>query len=426
MQDLMTCDPFPAPHSVYGLETLDPWSNVAPEQRAFAALPPMLQEILLDEAAENEDFLGYYIIPTLRTRNPYQTFIGDFGRAMAEDGVYVGQLGDLGSLKKRLKKAVKKVSKVIHAPAMKAIRSVAKGTKKVWRKYGNIIIGIAGAALALFTGGAALAAAAALSAANTAYMTKRAASAAKKAASADAASLAAQSAQQEAELLVQVDKFYDENRAWFEQYGITPDKWAQLTLDQKIDIINAGAKGTLPVGIGPVVDPNTGQPVSTPPSGGPPPGGVQPPPSGGGVTWGGGGGGGGEDAQYGPPPSAPGGAPVDQDTTVGTFDLLVEGQRVGTFTKLEDAAKAALGMTVPGDRFEVIANGKSTGLRIRTSSGSVDVPPGMEEQVRAMPRDKMGEFVAQAEKDVKKDSGGLPWGWILLAAGGAAKITGII
>lgn len=105
--------------------------------------------------------------------------------------------------------------------------------------------------------------------------------------------------------------------------------------------------------------------------------------------------------------------------------MLIEGAHVGTFPTLEGAAKAALAMTQTGDRFEVIANGKSTGLRIRTSSGSLDVPPDMDAQVRSMSHEKMVEFVAQAEKDTKGAGGGFPW-WILLVAGGAAKVTGII
>ena len=122
------------------------------------------------------------------------------------------------------------------------------------------------------------------------------------------------------------------------------------------------------------------------------------------------------------PPSAPGGEAPQEGATVGTFDLLVEGQRVGTFSTLEDAARAALGMTQPGDRFEVIANGQSTGLRVRTSKGSIDVPPDIEAQVRAMPREKMAAFVAQAEKET---GGGFPW-WILLVGGGVvAKVAGV-
>lgn len=106
----------------------------------------------------------------------------------------------------------------------------------------------------------------------------------------------------------------------------------------------------------------------------------------------------------------------------GTFDVLVEGQKIGTFGVLGEAAQAALQATTPGDRFEVIANGQSTGLRIRTSSGSIDVPPDIEAKVRTLPRERMGEFVEKAEKELAdKKGGGFPW-WLLLVGGGAALV----
>lgn len=426
-------------------------------------LPPRLQAALAEEAQDPE-FLAY-LVGVLRTSDPYSTLVDAMGKELAAEQMgldgYLGYVGmdgldDLGkSFFKRVGSAIKRVAKkVIIDPHKKVFQTlkkiekkVVRGAERVWRKYGNIILTVVGAALSIFIGPAAMAAASVLIAANTMYQKKKAADAAKRAAKKEAGQLQAEADVSNAELVKQVDQFFRDNQAWFLEHGITPEKWATLTLDQKIDIINAGAKGTLPVGIGPVVDPNTGQPVSTPPSGGtppstmppsgtiigPPPGGIQPPPGGGGATWGGGGGGGGGPQpgggggggggpQYGPPPG--GEAPADSGPTVGTFDLMVEGQPAGTFPTLEEAARAALAKTTPGDRFEVYANGQSTGLRVRTSSGSIDVPADLVAQVRGMARDKMGDFVAQAEKDTK-GGGGIPWGWILLAAGGVAKVAGV-
>ncbi len=125
---------------------------------------------------------------------------------------------------------------------------VVDGAKKFMAgKYGNIVIGAVGAVLAPFTGGASLAAAAALTAANGMYQTKKAAEEAKKAAKADASQLQAQADQAEAETRQQVDAFYSQNQAWFSQHGITPDKWAAMSLEEKIAVIQAGADGKLQV-----------------------------------------------------------------------------------------------------------------------------------------------------------------------------------
>lgn len=429
------------------------------EIQALEKLPKPLV-LALAEEAQDPEFLAY-LVGVLRTQDPYNTIMDAMAKEMAAEQMgldgYLGYVGMDGldhlgksffkKIGQKIKSVAKKITKPIidvHKKAFAAVKKIEKkvvrGAQNVWRKYGNIILTVVGAVLAPFTGGASLAAASVLIAANTMYAKKKAADAAKKAAKADAATQQAAADQANSEVMAQVDQFYRDNQAWFEEHAITPDKWATLTLDQKIDIINAGAKGTLPVGIGPVVGTGANEPApgtvptTTPvPQPYPPPMPVVSPPSGGQPVYIPGGGPGpapgapapsGGEPSYGPPPGG-GAAPADAPPAKETFDVLVEGAPVGTFPTLEGAARAALAMTTAGDRFEVIANGKSTGLRIRTTDGSLDVPPGMEAEVRSMPREKMAEFVAQAEKDTK-GSGGIPWGWILLAAGGAAKVTGII
>jgi hypothetical protein len=396
----------------------------AAESEAIDKLPKHLVAYLLDEA-EDPAFVTDYLIPALRTSNPHETIMSDMAREamryqLAEYGVGSFELYEMG-LGKSFFKKIGKVIRKVTAPIHRIEKKIVRGVEKVWHKYGNIILTVVGGVMSIFVGPAAMAAASVLIAANTMYQKKKAADAAKKAAKQDAAQQMAAADATTAQVAAQVEQFYQQNTQWFLDHGITPDKWASLTLDQKIDIINAGAKGTLPVGIGPTVDPSTSQPITAPgtsPGTGPPAGGGGGGPAPGGYAPGGGGGGGGEPS-YGPPPGGEtGGAP-----TAEAFNVLVEGKQIGTFGTLEAAAKAALDATKTGDRFEVIANGRSTGLRVRTSSGSIDVPPDMEAQVRAMSHEKMMEFVAQAEKDTK---GGIPWGWIILAAGGAAKITGII
>jgi len=418
-------DPFPAPFEGYGEEIPQGPVLGSAELAAFYALPPVLRDAL-EEAADDPFFVQHYIMPTLRLRDPYAAFMGDIGRELALDGVSGYALGDMGFLGRSLRKAVKKVrekvSKVIekalpkplakiHAKIVKAVsrvdEKVSGVVKKVWRKYGNTIIGIAGAVLAPFTGGASLAAASVLTAANKAYETKRMADAAKKQGKKDAGVIEAEAAQQEAALLAEVDAFFNANLEWFANLGITPAQWGQLTLAQKIDIINAGAKGTLPAGIGPVVGTDGGAPPSggSIPPGGLPPGYIQTPM-------------GPAPAPSGPPGAAPPPEAAAPAPPPG-FDLVIEGQAAGTFPDSATANRAALAMTKLGDRFEIIAQGQSTGLRLRTSEGALDVPPELEANIRGLSHEKVVEFVTKAEREAAAKKGGFPW-WVLLVGGAVA------
>ena len=103
-----------------------------------------------------------------------------------------------------------------------------------------------------------------------------------------------------------------------------------------------------------------------------------------------------------------------------TYVLMIEQTEAGRYGKLEDASAATISLTVPGDRFEVLLNGKSLGIRIRTSTGSMAVPDDVGVQIYAIARDQMTQFVAQAENEVAK-SGGVPW-W-LIGGGAAAAVA---
>jgi hypothetical protein len=117
---------------------------------------------------------------------------------------------------------------------------------------------------------------------------------------------------------------------------------------------------------------------------------------------------------------APASTPAPKTGTVTvTYDLVVEGINVGSFSRLEDATAAAMRSTTPGDRFEILYNGKTMGLHVRTTDGSVDVPPDLDSQVRLLSRDKMGQFVAKAETETKSTSSA----WWLLPIAGAAVIA---
>ncbi len=443
----------------------DAWAFGLRDVGEFDALPPVLRDALAEEAAKDPAFLHGYLIPVLRTPDPYQHILADMANEMAAESAglegYMGHVGmdgldDLGkSFFKRIGSAIKRVTKKVtkpvidvHKKVFKAVQKVEKkivrGAEKVWRKYGNIILTVVGGVLAPFTGGASMAAASVLIAGNTMYQKKKAADAAKRAAKKEAAQLQAEADAANAEVAAQVDQFYRDNQQWFLDLGVTPDKWAQLTLDQKIELIRSGSTGSLPSGSTPVSAPTGGGAVTTPPSGGTTPaapGGATGPvyapsdpggwgspgggaPSGGGSPSGGGGGGGGG-----------GGAPYDYKTQeqqdaaaqaapAGKYEIFIEGQSAGTFQTMPAATDAILKQSKRGDRLEIVYNGQTLGLRLRTSGGSIDVPANIEAAVRGMDRAKMEAIVTQAEKDLGAASGGgggaLPW---LLAAGAAVALA---
>ena len=167
----------------------------------------------------------------------------------------------------------------------RAARNIGRG----WAKYGNIVILAAGAVLALFTGGASLAAASILAAGNGLYYKKREADKAKAAGSREAHRLQQEAKAADAQTTKQVDDFYAQNQQWFiDNFAVTPDKWARLSLKEKLGLINSGATGQPPAGATPIGSGGTA-----------------------------GGGGGGAPGDPGAPGAAPGGPKI---ATAGMFD----------------------------------------------------------------------------------------------------------
>jgi hypothetical protein len=286
------------------------WYPGLGEVSVLRSFPRPVLEFIRDAADEDPEFVGEYLVPLLDRPDALGEICDDLSDAVYNLECEMSGLGELGYLGKsafkRLSKAIKKVHAAVEKKIMpKAILKVEKKVsdvgKKVAQKYGSTIISVAGAILAPFTGGASLAAAAVLVAANNAYQKKRLADKAKKASAANADQLVQEAAAADAVTARQVDDFYNQNQAWFVQAGVTPDKWAGMTLQQKIDTINAGANGTLKVGSPPPPTPVPSfspEPPSTqpmqPPGYAPSGGGYAP--SGGGYAPSGGGGGGGGDA----------------------------------------------------------------------------------------------------------------------------------
>ena len=547
----------------------------AVEIRTLERMPADVQRWLALESKANPEFVTGYLVPVLRTRDPYGQIVEDAAREYAATLMGIADEGDqfyewesgLGkSWFKKVFRKIESIPKKIQAAVVKVLpKSLKKIIRKVgpwmvvgmpaktFRKYAGIILTVVGAVLAPFTGGMSMVAASLIVAARTMYVKKIEADKAKKAAKVEAAAMQADADAAEKQVEQQVNDFYAQNQDWFLQHGVKPEDWAKLTLDQKVDLINAGSKGALPPGTsGPVppppgasTDPTMAEvdafyakyqtqfvaygitpdkwapltldqklamirsgvewpegaalpqtppitPTPTPAAPAPfttvpgiyTPVTTMPVPS---------------STQYVPsqpaqtpmlPPSsqtltpdeqqayaatqqvdsfyaqnqgyftqqgltpdkwgqmslgqktdainaamaaaggsaqAPAGAPAPAaapDVTKGQFVVFVEGKPVGTFAKLEDASKAAIGLSIPGDRFEVYANGTTTGLRIRTTDGSVDVPPDIEAKVREMSRDQVVAFVSKAEKETAK-GGGVPW-WLIVGGGAAAAAATIL
>ena len=371
-------------------------------------------------------------------------------------------MGDLlgKSFFKKLHKIIKKVTISIpkkiassvakHDPIYKLAKPTLTKVAKVVRKNLPIIITVAGAVLAPFTGGASLAAAAVLTTARQLYANKIDAHKAVVAGKKEAGAMQAQVDQQTVEVTKQADQVYADNQTIFLGAGYDQAAWNALTLDQKIDLIQQASAGTLkptaaalaaqnqaenqinqaatqtatstaaaataPTSAGPYQDyPSWSSPAPSTSSSTPPP----PPPP--------------------PPPSAPSGPlPEQYDETsglptAGGYTLNVEGQPItnypvdmGTLTSIITSG------TQPGDRFEIMADGQPTGLRVRTASGFISIPDSMRNQVMSMPHDQVLAMLTRAASNVAaaggpaepapvSSSGGTSWGlWAVLGAGALA------
>lgn len=104
------------------------------------------------------------------------------------------------------------------------------------------------------------------------------------------------------------------------------------------------------------------------------------------------------------------------------YHIFVEGVEVATADTPEEAAEAATKNSEPGQRVEVIhqlsgQEPKSTGLGIRTSAGIERVPPGIEDQVRAMTPEQVRASVEEAERKREPKA---PFPWAIVAGGAAA------
>ncbi|MGH9389543.1 MAG: hypothetical protein ACRD1Z_08000 [Vicinamibacteria bacterium] len=417
--------------------------------RALGRLPARLQSVVVQELDDPDS--AREIARLLRSPEPEKALAARISSEVAEalrtarlPGAGMGDLGKFSfkKLAKRVKKIHKKIQeKIVPKAILKYKRKVEQAGKRIWKKYGSVIIAVVGIVLSIALPGVGTAIAAVLAAANTMYMKKRQAEQIKKTNKREAERLGAEVAAQEQTINADLDKLYGENAATFEAAGITRDKWAALTVEQKLAVIEKINKGEIPVTSPAVIaqavaDGTVPQPTAPPPDwtqviqsadiyqtalaaarerpiepapvSAPADRAPVPRP---GV----------------PAPGAPERPPLEEEKPSigpeGKYELYVEGEKVFESTNSADTSDAVGREAKPGDRFEVRLNGRSLGLKLRVKGGVVSVPADQETKVREMSREEVQSMISRsaavASGEKPEEGGGIPW-WLVVGGAAAA------
>lgn len=403
------------------------------EREGLRRLSPRSLAILVPELSEPGS------LPTvrriLRSQDPERALAAQIAEdtleavraARYEVSAGLGDLPDdgLGGLKryaKKAKKAVKAVAKKVAKPVIKVakkaieikkavIKKVGKAVMPTLKKYAPVIIGAAGAILAIPTGGASVAFAAALSAGYGIARQKKEAKKIEKIQKRESAAIAAQAAEDEKTLTADLDRLFDENPDVFATVGITKAQWSALTIDQKLAIIEKINKGQMPASV-PAADAAAEEQGVPPQSAAP----AQ-------DWW-----------------SAIGSSPISQafqdaesvvpdEPSQGaappSYELYVEGKKVSESPTLEGLSAAIEEYSQPGDRVLVMRGGQPLGLKIRTEAGLFSVPNDQVQKVLAMTpaevRTLISKSTSAAAEPVASSGGG--WGWLLIPAAAVAAIV---
>lgn len=359
------------------------------------------------------------------------------------DDEYELELGDAGfgnffkKIGKKLKKVVKKVAavqkKIFIKPIQKAVKiteKVAKKTveihqkiekkihkaeKKVLKKVGKaikpyipIILTVVGAVLSPFTGGASLVVAGLLNAGYAVAMKAKQARAAKAANRQASAQMQAEVNVQSTELNKQLDDLFQQNQGVFAAAGISASQWSSMSLEQKLAVVERINSGHMPSS-----QDNANNAAEA--NGQTPPKQTQ--------TWQ-------QAIQASPILQQWGGEAGDTDpntegvqTPTGTYDVYVEGKKVGTAQTLAEASSIMAQNSKAGDRVEMFLNGRSLGLKLVTDGGSViSIPADQAEAVRSATREQIDALVVNATQAAKESGGSGGSAWLLLLAVPAALL----
>jgi len=295
-------------------------------------------------------------------------------------------------------KATVKVAKKSVEITKKTVKKVIETQKKVIKKIGKaikpyipIILTVVGAVLAPFTGGASLAVAAALNAGYMLAMKAKAARAAKKEGRAAAAQMQAEVSAQTADLNRQLDQLFTENQGVFAAAGISQAAWNAMSLEQRLAVVERINSGNMPSS-------QSNADAATEAQGNPPTTQTQ--------TW--------RDAinsspvmqQWRDEAGDSDTATAGVQTPTGTYDVYVEGRKVGTAQTLDEASSIMANNSKAGDRVEIVLNGRSLGLKIVTGGGGViSIPAGQADAVRAMSRSEVDAMLSRAGQTTTASSG---------------------
>lgn len=282
------------------------------------------------------------------------------------------------------KKLVQKVASWSSIPAAVATHTkfgqqMIQNVRDVAKKYGPTALVVSAAVASPFTGGASMAIIPLVQGYQAVQVKKREARAAAEANNQQAEVLNSQAAAMEQQSSADIDAFYNEYQQVFTSAGYPPNRWASMTLDEKYAALQQLQTAAAQVE---------------------------------------------SDAQAGAAAGASsGGYPSDApQAPSGTYDLVVEGKKVASAGTLEELAPKIESMTSPGDRFEVLFNGQSTGLKIRSNAGIISVPAAQEAQVRAMTPAQVKDVVAKSETAAGVPKSGFPL-WLLAIPAAAVLAT---
>ncbi len=351
------------------------------------------------------------------------------------DGGFSGFFKKIG---KKIKKAAKKVVEIHKKVAKKAIiephKKVIKATQKVAKKsvqitkktasrvsafqkraikkvgkaikpYIPVILTVVGAVLAPFTGGASLAVAAALNAGYMLAMKAKQAKAAKKANRQEAAALQAEVSAQTAELNKELDTLFSQNQGVFAAAGISQAQWNAMSVEQKLAVVERINSGKMPSSQENATNAAEAQGQEPPKQTQTWQQAMQSSP-----IW----------AQWGESAGDTDAATAGVQTPTGTYDVYVEGRKVGSAQTLSEASQIMATNSKSGDRVEMFLDGRSLGLKIVTTGGGViSVPPDRVDEVRAASRQQIDGLIDSATKSVKastESGSGSAGTWLLLAA----------
>lgn len=300
------------------------------------------------------------------------------------------------------------------AKTMKSGNFFSKAGRAI-KPYVPVIIGVAGAVLAPFTGGASVAAAAALSAGYSINQKRIQSNKLKRENKNAAKKMQAQVKLEEAALNKQLDDLFYANKELFAAAGITPAAWAGMKVDQKLAVVERINSGQMPSSQenATAAAEAQGAPAPTQTS-----------------TWS-------SAIQSSPIMQQWGEAAGDTDTQTegvqtptGVYDVYVEGRKVGTAQTLADASGILSANSKAGDRVEMVLDGKSLGLKIVTAGGGViSVPEDLADRVRSASRDEVDGIIQRATQGAQSStasssSGGGLFALLLIGGGALALASG--